>query len=580
MNRLIKFIIIFTIFGNLLFAQTNQWKLIWDQNPENDISHYLVFKDISPSSSTQIGSISYPDTIYTDSNIQRGIQYYYRVKAVNDSALQSQFSQEVSAAIPIINLSNLSLPADSTIFLDLDDAQFVNDPDNSFSELSWSVSGGNSISISINQTTHVATITTPADTNIQESFSFSVADPDSFYDTKSILISLWAPLFATPIVHDIPDQTIFEDESFEQFDLDTLVEDTDNSSSELTWSSTGGNVLSCNIDNNTHIVTISNSNPDWIGSETITFRATDPDGLFDEDAATFTIIAVDKPPVVYNIPDQMIFEDESFKIFDLDTLVEDADNTPSELSWTFNGQNKLFVNFDSIMHIVTVIKTNPNWIGSETIVFRATDPTGLFDEDAATFSSTTSQNHSPKITSVPDTNAFKDELYRYKIIANDEDKDSLSFKLINNQPDFLHIETINNSSALILGIPTTTDIGEHEVEVFVSDGNGGTDHQFYILNVISSSIEKTDEVNVFPIPFIVSESRFNHITFNKILPGSRLLIYNILGEPVFNKTIDTSPFYWDIRNNSGLEVQSGLYIYYIKSNTGQVLSSNKLVIIR
>lgn len=580
LNRTIQFIIALIIISGSISAQTNQWKLIWDQNPENDISHYLVFKDVSSSPTAQIGNVSFPDTIYTDSNIQKGVRYYYRVKAVNDSGLQSQFSEEVSAAIPIINLSNLSLPADSTILLDLDNTQYVNDPDNSFSELSWNVTGGNNISITINPATHVATITTPADTNIQESFTFSVADPDSFYDIKSISISLNTPQFAPPVVYDIPDQTINEGEVFASFDLDTLVEDSDNSKSELTWTVSGQNHLSISINSNTHIVTINNTNSSWLGSETITFRATDPSGLFDEDAATFTIVAVNKPPVVNNIPDQTIFTGESFAVFDLDNFVEDEDNAISELKWSYNGQSVLSVNIDTTSNLVTIVPNNPSWTGSEVITFRATDPTGLYDEDAATFSITTSQNHAPEITSFPDTVIFKDELYRYKIIASDQDNDSLSFVLINNQPEFLQIEPINNNSALLIGIPTSNDIGKHNIELFVSDGKGGTDHQYYILNVISSSIETTNEVEVFPIPFVLSESSLNNITFNKILPGSRLLIYNILGEPVFNKIINTSPFYWDIKNNSGMEVQSGLYIYYVKSNNGEILASDKLIIIR
>ncbi|MFN2272687.1 MAG: Ig-like domain-containing protein, partial [Anaerolineae bacterium] len=106
-----------------------------------------------------------------------------------------------------------------------------------------------------------------------------------------------------PVVSDIPDQTINEGETFVTIDLDAYVADPDNPDSEMTWSYSGNSALTVTIDGS-RIATISIPTTDWNGSETITFRATDPGSLWDEDAATFTVTAVNDPPVVSDIPDQ------------------------------------------------------------------------------------------------------------------------------------------------------------------------------------------------------------------------------------------------------------------------------------
>ena len=100
-----------------------------------------------------------------------------------------------------------------------------------------------------------------------------------------------------PVVSDIPDQTIEEGETFATFDLDNYVTDSDNTDAELTWTHSGNSALSVNINSSSHVATITASSG-WNGSETITFRATDPDTQYDEDSATFTVNA---PVSTYNV---------------------------------------------------------------------------------------------------------------------------------------------------------------------------------------------------------------------------------------------------------------------------------------
>lgn len=186
-----------------------------------------------------------------------------------------------------------------------------------------------------------------------------------------------------PVVADIPDQTIAEGASFATISLDNYVSDVDNPDSEMIWTFTGNTDLVVSIID--RVATIA-APEGWTGNETVTFRATDLDGLWDEDAAIFTVTAVNDPPVVTDIPDQTIAEGASFATITLDNYVSDVDDPDTALIWTYTGNTNLTVTITN--RIATITKPNANWSGSETITFRATDPGGLWDEDAAIFTVT------------------------------------------------------------------------------------------------------------------------------------------------------------------------------------------------
>ena len=95
-----------------------------------------------------------------------------------------------------------------------------------------------------------------------------------------------------------------------------------------------------------------------------------------------------QPPVVSDIPDQTIAKGESFVSIALDDYVSDLDNPDAELVWTFMGNVELSVNI--IDRVATIATPDPDWFGTETITFRATDPGELWGEDPATFTVTKS----------------------------------------------------------------------------------------------------------------------------------------------------------------------------------------------
>ena len=135
-------------------SATTRWRLVWDPNIESDMSHYKIFRDVHPVAVTQIDTVNHSFIVdsmqYIDGNLELGILYYYRLKAVDSSGLESNYSSEVNAAIPkvsgfpnLIVRSGKELPA-----LDLNN--YITDPDNPLNELTLQVEKPNNISFAIN----------------------------------------------------------------------------------------------------------------------------------------------------------------------------------------------------------------------------------------------------------------------------------------------------------------------------------------------------------------------------------------------------------------------------------------------
>ncbi len=200
-----------------------------------------------------------------------------------------------------------------------------------------------------------------------------------------------------PIVSDIPDQGISEGNTFATISLDDYVTDGDHADNEMSWTFSGNDQLSVAIVDRVATITIPSS--DWYGAETVTFRATDPGGLYNEDAATFTVANVNDPPVVSDIPDDETDEGTAFASISLDDFVEDIDNADAEITWTYSGNSNLTVTI--VDRVATVSPTDPDWYGTETITFTATDPGDLYDEDAATFT-VNPVNDPPVVAGIPD----------------------------------------------------------------------------------------------------------------------------------------------------------------------------------
>ena len=84
--------------------------------------------------------------------------------------------------------------------------------------------------------------------------------------------------------------------------------------------------------------------------------------------AVFTITSPNQSPIVSNIPDQTINGGASFDTINLDDYVDDQDNFDSEIRWSHSPSTNLNITIDA-NRVATIILQNPDWTGSETILY-------------------------------------------------------------------------------------------------------------------------------------------------------------------------------------------------------------------
>ncbi len=350
--------------------------------------YYSVTDDntVTPSAN-HYGNLTVPLTVYDGNAYSNTFDATVTVTPINDPPVLSDIQNQTIAE------------GNSFATISLDN--FVQDPDNYDSEISWTYSGNSILSVSIDPATRIATITiTNVEWNGSETITFTATDPNLLSESDPAVFTI-TPVNDAPEVTDIEDQTIAEGGSFVTIPLNDYVDDPDNTDNEITWTYTGNLNLSVVINPSTRVATITPLNTEWNGSETITFRATDPAGLYNITQAAFTVTAINDPPVVSNIPDQSIAEGATFITIPLDTYVHDTDNTDSQMTWTYTGNLNLSVTINPSTRVATITPLNTEWNGSETITFEAVDPGELSDFDEVTFT-VTPVNDAPVVSDIPD----------------------------------------------------------------------------------------------------------------------------------------------------------------------------------
>ena len=473
----IFFITLIVVSFQNLIAQTDSLRISWNPNPEADMLEYRVYRSVNSTTNFQvIQTIPHPQVQTVDRNsIQPGNLYAFRLTAVDAAGNQSVPSEIVSVGIPQLVWTVTQIPSGSPTTVPL--SSFINDPDNTAGEMAITISNQNNVTAVVNGSNLVLTPNPLAYVG-SAGFTIRIEDPDGFWDIANVQLNINLVTNQSPVVSNIPNQTIAEGQNFTTISLDNYVADPDNADNQITWTYSGNTALNVSI-SSARVATITVANANWNGSETITFTATDPGGLSDNDPATFTVTAVNDPPVVSNIPNQTVSEGNLFANISLDNYVADPDNADNQITWTYSGNTALNVSISSA-RVATITVPNANWNGSETITFTATDPGGLWDNDPATFT-VTGVNDPPRITSNAVTGATQGQLYQYQMTAIDPDPgDVLTYSLITS-PGFL---SINTSTGLISGTPAITDTGAHSVGVRVNDLAGASDTQNYTLTVL------------------------------------------------------------------------------------------------
>jgi len=307
----------------------------------------------------------------------QGEQYFYRLKNIFDQkgkdydyniigdghtwenwsrvvgkALEYFFSDAENSPPVVANIPNQTIQeGNSFATIQLDN--FVTDPDNVDSEISWSYTGNNELSISIDGN-RIATITTPnSEWNGSETITFIATDPEGDSGSDDVIFTV-TNINDGPVISDIPDQIINEGSSFATINLDNFVTDPDNEDSEITWSFSGYDKLSVDVDGN-RVATVSIPDENWNGNETINFTAKDPGNVSNSRAVSFTVNPVNDPPVISGAPELVEFVSDTSATVDIRGLTSDVETSNDLLLYTFNtDSDSILFFFDDATGILTL----------------------------------------------------------------------------------------------------------------------------------------------------------------------------------------------------------------------------------
>jgi hypothetical protein len=272
----------------------------------------------------------------------------------------------------------------------------------------------------------------------------------------------------------------------------------------MSWSYSGNVELDVDIDIN-RIATIVIPNSDWYGVETITFIATDPGDSSGSDPATFTVTNINDPPVVHDIPDQTLPEGSSFATFDLDDYVTDIDDPDAQIDWDYSGNSALSVFIDG-GHVVTIDAPDPDWYGAETITFTATDTSGEFASDAATFE-LTAVNDPPVVDDIPDqdinTDGTFDPIYLDDYVSDIDDPDENIDWTYSGNVDL--IVTIDVNRVATVATPGPTWFGTETITFFATDTAGAYDSDDATFNGIACGDANGDGIagNISDVVYLI-----------------------------------------------------------------------------
>ena len=278
----------------------------------------------------------------------------------------------------------------------------------------------------------------------------------------------------------------------------------------LEGSDPDGNTLSYSIISKPSHGSLSGTEPNLVytpdknffGKDSFSFRISDGKADSNDTTISITVVGINDLPVAQ---DDNVTVEEDTPIKTIDVLANDTDNDNDRLVVldTTQAQNgSVTINTDNKI----IYTPNKNFSGSDSFTYTISDGKG--GTDTATVKIKINPvNDAPVISSKPITNARAWGAYSYDVKAKDPDEgDMLTFNL-EVKPEGMSIDP---NTGLIEWKPTSSQVGEHDVKVKVTDNSHreASDTQSFKITVASLSSPLTSKLTVddFYINNIKNES--------------------------------------------------------------------------
>ena len=250
------------------------------------------------------------------------------------------------------------------------------------------------------------------------------------------------------------------------YDVDASDADGDTLSYSLT-----NNPIGMNINSNSGLISWT---PQNIGSYDVNVKVSDNKNGVDEQLFVIVVSSVipgNNAPVIISNP---VLTGTVNTLYTYDVDATDADGDTLTYSLVSSP------NWMQINNVNGLISGTPTQTGNYDVNVKVSDNKGGVDEQSFVIivSSVIPGNNAPYFTNLPATvTAYKNVLFNYDVNAIDADGDTLTYSLVSS-PDNV---VMNMNTGLITWTPN--EVGNYNIQVRVSDNNGGSAVSTLTVNV-------------------------------------------------------------------------------------------------
>ncbi len=245
----------------------------------------------------------------------------------------------------------------------------------------------------------------------------------------------------------------------------------------------------------------------------------------------------------------------------------DVDDPDSLLTWAVQGDDNVGVNI--VDRVANISVDDPEWNGSDTLIFTATDTSGATGMDTCILT-VTPINDAPNISkAIPDTSAEAGKVFLFVLDSNTfADIDSGDTLVLSaGTPAWL---TFDPATGTFSGTPADADKGIVEIIVTATDSSSASIADTFNIEVISyvgiSNPLDGLEIKLYPNPnngrFVIESDKFE-------LKDVVMEIFNEKGQLIWNREIrdDIGTLHESVDLSNAA---NGLYLLRVRNRSGMI----------